>query len=92
MRRVPFKILLLVVVAVAVWGTLLMSSTSNNATVLTVERHMNKNQNDLKSRDCYITGLTKEKKHVAGYAPSSFCTSVKKGDTVVIEDGYVVRK
>lgn len=92
MRRVSLRAVLLVCAALAIFGALLLFASANNVTVVGLERHMNKNQTDLQSRDCYITALTKENKRVAGYAPSSFCSSVKIGDTVVIKDGFVTHK
>jgi hypothetical protein len=92
MRRASYRVVLLVCGALAVWGALLVVSSANYVTVVSVERHMNVNQDDLKSRDCYITAITKDKRRVSGYAPSSFCSSVKAGDMVVIKDGYVTQK
>jgi hypothetical protein len=84
--------MLLVIGALAVWGALLVMSSNEFVTVVSAERHMTMNQDDLQSRDCYITALTKTKTQVSGYAPSSFCSSVRIGDKVVIKDGYVIRK
>jgi hypothetical protein len=92
MRRASFKLVLLVCAVLAIWGALLTYSSVNHVTVTSLDRHMNKNQADLQSRDCFITALTYDKKRVSGYAPSSFCSSVKIGDKVVIKDGYVTQK
>jgi hypothetical protein len=92
MRRASLRFVLLICGVAAVFGVLLMFASTDNVTVVSLERHMAKQQNDLKSRDCYITAVTSTKKRVAGYAPSSYCSSVKIGDTVVIKDGYVTRK
>lgn len=92
MRRASFKVVLLIFAALAVFGTLLMTSSANYVTVVSMERHIAKSQSDLQSRDCYITAVTNEKKRVSGYGPSSFCSSVKKGDKVVIKDGFVTKK
>lgn len=92
MKRASWRVVLLVCGIVAVWGALLMFSSANNVTVVSSERHISKQKNDLKSRDCYITGVNSNKKLVSGYGPSSFCSSVKTGDTVVIKDGYVTHK
>lgn len=92
MRRAPFKLLLLIIVGAAVWGALLFASSSDNVKVVSLERNMSKNQTDLHNRDCFITGLNQKNKRVSGYAPSSFCSSVKAGDTVIIKDGIVTRK
>ena len=92
MRRAPLKFMLLVIGALAVWGALLVMSSNDLVTVVSAERNMNANQDDLQSRDCYITALTKKKTRVSGYAPSSYCASVKAGDKVIIKDGFVIRK
>lgn len=92
MRSGSWRIVLLVALAAAVWGALLFASSANNVKVISLERHMNKVQTDLNDRDCYITGTSQSNKRVSGYAPSSFCSSVKIGDTVVIKDNIVTRK
>lgn len=91
-RRASLKPALLILLALAVWGALLVVSSNNYVKVISLERHMSMNQSDLKSRDCYITALTKDNKRVSGYAPSSYCTSVEIGDSVVIKDGFVTKK
>lgn len=84
--------MLLIFAALAVLGALLISSSASYVTVVSMERHIAKSQSDLQSRDCYITAVTTEKKKVSGYGPSSFCSSVKKGDKVVIKEGFVTKK
>lgn len=92
MKRGLWKASLLVVTITAVFGALLFASSADNVKVISMERHMNKIQTGLNDRDCYITGLSQSNKRVSGYAPSSFCSSVKIGDTVVIKENIVTRK
>lgn len=92
MRRGSFRFLVLVILGAAVLGGLLFAASSNNVKVVSLGRQMNKFQTELQDRDCYITGLDRNNKKVSGYAPSSFCSSVKIGDTVVIKDGEVTGK
>lgn len=92
MKRGSIRFIVLTVLGAAIWGGLLFASSGNNVKVTGLERQMNKVQTDLQERDCYITGLDRNNKPVSGYAPSSFCSSVSVGDTVVIKDGIVTRK
>lgn len=92
MRRTPFKTLLLVVGAAVIWGILLISAHENYVTVVKVERNMSKSGSSLQNHDCLITAKTDNNKRMSGYGPSSYCTSLKAGDKIIIENGSVTRK
>ena len=75
----------------AVIGVLIVLTTANNVTVIRLERNMEMSQSGMDNKDCHITGFTPEHNLVSGYGPSSYCTSVKVGDTVTIRDGVVTK-
>lgn len=92
MKRAPLRVIFLVIGAVAIWGALLFFAAASQVTVVSTERHISQGQKDFHQRDCYVVAKDSQSKKVTGYGPSSFCTSLKKGDKITIKDGFVTKK